>query len=227
MDRLIGIVYPFDQTTKLEQQLATRVQVEKLIRPLGIETTRYDKILMFGSKEFFPKLILDKLSVLYDRNPELFQWVDDSPGVAAQILSNLPRKSTLGAFQAEGNSELQIELGKNFTILFNNKSPILGEWRMKVKAGGSGVASLTFFDADFGGKLLRTYDIYVSEFTDGWFNFRLPNPIFKADKRLAVSFQMKQLVGSPPIWISHQGWSEHSMLVGGKKSDFVSCFETL
>lgn len=227
MDKLIAVVYPYEQKTILEDQLATRVQVEKLVRPLVIDTSRYDKILIVGSKEFFPKLISDKISIIYHKNPELFEWVEDRPGEAAKILSTLTHRNHLGAFQFQGSSEIQMKLNQNFTILFNNKTSILSEWRMNAKKGGSGVASLTFFDADFGGKLLRSYDIYVSEFTEGWYSFKLPNPIFKAQKRLAASFQIKQLVGDPPIWISHQGWSEYTMLVDGKKSDFVSCFETL
>lgn len=227
MDKLIAVVYPYEQQTTLEAQLSTRAQVEKLIRPLVIDANRYDKILIVGSKEFFPKLISDKISIVSDKNPDLFQYVEDTPGIAAEILSNISRRSHLGAFQSQGVSEIQMRLNQNFTVLFDNLSPVLGEWRMKVKPGGSGVASLTFFDADFGGKLLRTYDVYLSEFTDGWFSFRLPNPIFKAQKRLAAAFQIKQLVGESPIWLAHQGWSEHTMLVDGKKSDFVSCFETL
>lgn len=227
MDRLVGVVYPFDQEANFHAQLATRVQVEKLVLPLVIDVSRFDKILIVGSKDFFPKLIMDKLNIQFEKSPDLFEWVKDVPGIAAKILGNLPRRSCLGAFQCQGSSEIAIEYNQSYTILFDNKSPTLSEWRMRVRSGGSGVASLTFFDADFNGKILRSYDVYLSEFTDGWYTFKLPNPIFKAEKKLAATFKIKQLVGKPPIWYAHQGWSEHFMTIDGKKSDFVSCFETL
>lgn len=230
MDRLVAVVYPYEQESSVGRFLSTRTQVETYVNPTNLDATRYDKILLVGDSGLFNKATLDKIRILESKHPDLIDRVYDDPGKAAEIIQNLPKKSNLGAFQTEGDSELPLTQGTNMTILFKNESPVLSVWRMKVRKGGSGVASLSFFDAEFGGKLLRTYDIFLSEFPDGWYSFQLPNPIFKAQKRLAASFKVKTLVGSSlvsPCWISHQGWSPHTMLINGEKSDFISCFETL
>lgn len=227
MNRLVAVVYAFEQETQIEAHLSSRAQVEKLINPAYIDPSRYDKVLVVGDAKHFNKLTLDKLSILAAKTEGLVEWVSDEAGKSHQILTSLTRKSHLGAFQSIGVSETLLTQGKNLTVLFKNESPVLGVWRMKVLKRGSGVASLNFFDVDFGGKLLRTYDIFFSEFKDGWYSFQLPNPIFKAQKKFAVSLKVKTLVGDPPVWVSHQGWSSHAMLIDGSKSDFVPCFETL
>jgi hypothetical protein len=227
MSKLIAIVYPYDQESVLEQQLSMRVQVEKLVNPTNIDAYRYDKILVIGRKDFFSKSTLDKLSILSEKYPNLFDWVEDEYGKAADILHSNPTASQLGAFQSQGSCEIQIQEKQKFTLLFAHKRDVFSEWRMKVRKGGSGLASLTVFDADLGGKLLRTYDFHLSEFTDGWFSFKFPNPIFKAQKKFAVSIYVKQMNGPNPIWYAHQGWSEHTMLLNQSKSDLICCFETL
>lgn len=223
----MAIVYPYEQESILERHLIKRVQVEKHINPANIDTTRYDKILMVGDQSLFSKSTLDKITILAGKTHDLIEWVQDEAGKASEIIQRLTKKSLLGSFQSVGESEIPLTNDLNLTILLRNRSPSLSTWRMRVVKGGSGVATVSFFDAEFGGKLLRTYEIFFSEFESGWYSFHLPNPIFKAEKRLAVSFKVKTLVGDPPKWIASQGLSSHTMLINGTKSDLVPCFETL
>lgn len=227
MDRIVAVIYPYEQETALETHLASRVQVERFINPSTIDAERYDGILLVGEPLLFQKGTLDKIAVLSTKYSERIRWVYDTPGQAAEVLQTLDKRSSLGAFQVDGVSELTLTHNTKFTIIFKHDKTTLSHWRMKVKSGGSGVAELSFFDVEFGGKLLRTYDVYLSEFRDGWFEFRLPNPIFKANKKFAATFKVKSLVGAPPLWIAHQGWSSHAVLKDGRRSDFVPCFETL
>jgi hypothetical protein len=227
LDRIVALIYPYEQETALERNLSPRVQVEKHINPSQLDPLRYDKILMVGDERLFNKATVDKISILQEKSPDLIKWVKDDAGQASNIIQDLPKLSQLGAFQSIGLSEMPLTQGTNLTILFKNESPSISVWRMLVTKGGSGIASLSFFDVEFGGKLLRTYDLFLSEFAGGWHSFQLPNPIFKAQKRFAVSVKIKTLVGEPPVWISHQGWTPHSMLLNGTKSDLVCCFETL
>ena len=228
MNKLIALVYPSQQTTNLETQLSSRLQIDKLINPTFIDVERYDKILVIGSKESFLKACIDKISILSERHPDVFEWVSDDLGLAHRIVQTTPSRSSLGAFQS-GDRGASVQLVNNIkvTLLFQYQKDTLSEFRMLVKKGGAGLANLTFFDADLGGKLLRTYDVHLTEFIDGWFSFKLPNPIFKANKKLAISCQINQLVGESPVWLAHRGWSEHTMLINQTKSDFVCCFETL
>jgi hypothetical protein len=228
MNKLIALVYPSVQTTVLEQQLSSRLQVDKLINPTFIDVERYDKILVLGSKASFEKASLDKISILSEKHPDVIEWVEDVTGEASRIILTTPTRSSLGAFQTgTGDSSLELYEGLKVTLLFQNKKSVLSEFRMLVNKGGEGLANLTFFDADSGGKLLRTYDLHITEFVDGWFCFKLPNPIFNATKKLAVSFEIARLVGSNPVWKAHSGWSDHVMLLNQTKSDLVCCFETL
>jgi len=227
MNKLVAVIYPYDQESEIEKQLSSRIQVEKFINPSAIDAYRYDKVLLVGQKNLFAKTTVDKITILSAKYSKLFEWVDDSHGRAAEILHSLHRSSSLGAFQSVGFSDVKMQENHKFTILFKHEQDTFSEWRMRVKKGGAGLATLTIFDVDFGGKLLRTYDIHLSEFLDGWYSFKIPNPIFKARKKFAVSFHIKHLVGDNPTWVAHQGLSEHSMLINQTKSDLVCCFETL